>query len=90
MDPKTLRDIAIERREKLGNKETRLTKALDGAADEIERLLKIALDALPHLQERCAGMAGGPKRSQLRGLIGKIIPLTPDVADDEQSTRDKT
>jgi hypothetical protein len=38
IEPKYLRELAAERRAKLGDKETRLSKALDDAAGEIDRL----------------------------------------------------
>lgn len=52
MTPKELRDLATERRAKLGNKETRLSKALDEAADEIELLRKVIGSAKIALQNR--------------------------------------
>lgn len=36
--PENLRSLAAERRQKFGNRDTRLAQALDGAADLIERL----------------------------------------------------
>lgn len=45
MTPTELRAIATERRQKVNAKDTRLTRALDRAADEIERLTA-ALESL--------------------------------------------